>query len=91
MHTEHLYGHLMGLSGDAKKEFLDNKLFTCDVCLPDQEVTFKAKSALNRHTKRFHTKEALKRRAMSASPCTATNGKTSRLNKSPDVKKKTRR
>ena len=81
----------MGLSGDAKKEFLDNKLFTCDVCLPDQEVTFKAKSALNRHTKRFHTKEALKRRAMSASPCTATNGKTSRLSKSPDVKKKTRR
>lgn len=90
LHTEHLYGHLMGLGGDAKKEFLDEEIFTCAVCLPDMEVTFKAKSALNRHTKRFHTKEALKRRAMSASPCKATNSKASRLSKSPDVKKKRR-
>ena len=82
----------MGLSGDAKKEFLDNKLFTCEACLPQHEITFKAKSALNRHTKRFHTKEALKRRAMSASPsCKATNGKVSRLTKSTDVKKSKRR
>ena len=58
----------MGLSGEAKKEFLDDKLFTCDFCLPDQEITFKAESALNRHTMRFHTKKALKRRALSAYP-----------------------
>ena len=87
LHTEHLYGNLMGLSGDAKQEFLDNKLFTCDACLPDQQITFKAKSALNRHCKRFHTKEALKRRAMSASPSKATNSKASRPSKSPVVKR----
>ena len=91
LHTEHLYGHLMGLSGDAKKEFLDNKLFTCEICLPQQEITFKAKSALNRHTKRFHTKEAVKRRALSASPCKAANGKSSRLSKPPDSKYSKRR
>ena len=81
----------MGLSGDAKKEFLDNKLFTCEICLPQQEIAFKAKSALNRHTKRFHTKEAVKRRALSASPCKAANGKSSRLSKPSESKYSKRR
>ena len=42
----------MGLSGNAKKEFLDKKIFTCAVCPLNLEVTYKAKGALNRHTKK---------------------------------------
>ena len=72
-HLEHLYAHLLGLDNNAVKESLDKKLYTCDICLPKEMITFTAKSALNRHTGRFHTKQklskALKRKAALAVKC----------------------
>ena len=57
-HMEHLYGHLLGLDDDTVNEFLTTKLLiTCDICRPKEIITFKAKSALNRHNKRFHAKK----------------------------------
>ena len=57
-HLEHLYCHLLGLDDDAVREFLDTKLLlTCEICRPKEIITFKTKSALNRHTKRFHKKQ----------------------------------
>ena len=67
-HLEHLYAHLLGLGNNAVKKSLDKKLYTCDICLPKEIITFTAKSALNRHHGRFHSNKqkhskALKRKA----------------------------
>jgi hypothetical protein len=66
LHTDHLFGELLGLKGDAKKELLEKQLLFCGDC--PQRITFKAKSALNRHRERFHTDSPKATRQMNGSP-----------------------